>query len=61
MWEIKHQAMLETSESCCRDCNMKYWEACTGIAMHFERVDGCKKALYEYEKMFNQLINKDRY
>ena len=58
MWEIEHQAMLETSEFCCKDCNMKYWEACTGIATCFNGVKGCEKALREYKKRVDQLTNK---
>lgn len=60
-YEIKHQAMLEAHESCCEKCHKKYWEECFGIAMHFERVEGCRKALEKYAERLDKLTNRYGY
>ena len=60
-YEIRHQARLEAYERCCENCNKKYWEACTGIRLYFESVDGCKKALKVYTERFNKLLDRYRY
>lgn len=57
-YEIAHQSMLEAYESCCRNCNKKYWEACTGIAMRFGRVEGCNRALEKYSERFDKWTNR---
>lgn len=60
-YEIAHQAMLEAYESCCRNCNKKYWEACFGIRMQFGRVEGCNRALEKYGERYGKLTDRYRY
>ena len=53
-WEMRHHAIIEIYESCCRNCNKRYWEACIGIHTCLERVDGCKMALDKYTEEYNK-------
>ena len=62
MYDIQIQAINETRERCCENCNKYYFEACTGIRRYFERIDGCKKALEVYTERFNKLTDwKNKY
>ena len=57
MYDIQTQAICETRERCCANCNKYYFEACTGIRRYFESIVGCKKAIEVYTERFNKLTD----